>query len=432
MSARIKQVKAREIFDGKGLPNIEADVMLADGSLGRAISPGGGSRGSHEPADLRDGDMSYCRGLGVSRAVRGVNTEINAALAGQDAADQATVDHLMLKLDGTPDKSRLGGNAIIAVSLACAKAAAQSKKVPLYEHFGGGRELPVPLCLVMYGGPVYVGVPGTADFQEYGLYSFNVKSYKEGFLQSMVIYRKLAALMAQKQGFGLPKLASMAGMLTARFASDEEALDTLTRMVEEEGWMPGRDMGLYLDMAATHLHKDGQYHLGSESRTLSREAWIARIVKLVESYPIITAIEDCLDEEDWAGWQSLTQKLGRKVQVTGDDFLVTNPARLKRAISEKCANALVIKPNQVGTLTETFETIRLAKAAGWNTVASIRSGEMFDPWTDHLIVGQCLGQGKMVELPAGGQQLDELIRIEEQLGDKAVYRGREILGKYVR
>jgi enolase len=376
--------------------------------------------------------MSYCRGLGVSRAVKGVNTEINAALIGQDAADQAAVDNLMLKLDGTPHKARLGGNAIIATSLAVAKAAAQSQQIPLYEYFGGGRELPVPLCLIMYGGPVYVGVPGTADFQEYGLYAFAAKSYKEGFLQSMVIYRKLAAVMAQKQGFGLPRLASMAGMLTARFDSDEEALATLTRLVAEEGWVPGRDMGLYLDIAATHLHKDGKYHLGSENRTLSREEWISRIVNLVESYPIITAIEDCLDEEDWEGWAALTRKLGDKVQVTGDDFLVTNPERLKRAIKEKCANALVIKPNQVGTLTETFETIRLAKAAGWNTVASIRSGEMFDPYTDHLIVGQNLGQGKMVECPAGGQQLDELIRIEEQLGDKAIYRGRGILEKYVR
>lgn len=378
---------------------------------------------------MRDGDKSYFDGMGVNKAIQNVNTGIAERLMGQDAADQEKIDNILIDLDGTPNKGRLGGNAIIAASIATAKAAARSKDIELFEYFGGGREIPLSLVIVMFGGPVHVGVEGTTDFQEYALYDLSAKSIKEGFVRTINVYQLLREYMVKKQGFGIPRLAQMAGWLSAKFSSNDEALSVLARLVKNAGYVPGKDFGLYLDIAATHLYKDGKYHLKSDNKVLSPDEWIDMIVNMYDEYPVIVALEDCLYEDDWEGWQKLTKKLGDKVQLVGDDFFVTNPARLKKGIEMGCANTLIIKPNQVGTLTETFEAIKLAKSAGYATVLSARSGQVYDPFMAHLCVGQSLGQCKMIEAPNGVMHLNEILRIQGALGDKAVYRGKNVLAR---
>ena len=430
MGSRIKSVHAREVFNTKGLPTVEVDVLLGDGSLGSAAAPGGTSRGSSEPVDLRDGDKAYFNGMGVDKAITKVNTEIADRLKGMDAADQEAIDDALIKLDGTGDKSRLGSNSIIATSLANAKAAARAKGVPLFEHLGGGKEIPISLVNVMYGGPAYVGVSGTGDFQEYKLYALTAESSKDGYLKTSRIHERLAEEMVRKQGIGIPKLAQLAGSLAARFDSNEEAFATVTGLIEEAGYLPGKDFGFYIDIAATQLYKDGKYHLSADNQALSREEWIDRLVGLCEKYPIVS-MEDCLHENDWDGWVELTRRLGDKVQLVGDDLFTTNPARLRKGIQIGAANAVVIKPNQVDTLTETFETIGIAKAAGYGTVVSGRSGELWDPYIAHLCVGQSLGQGKMVNCPAGGQHLNELMKIDDYLGDRGKYVGSSVLGRFL-
>ncbi len=430
MAGIIKRIHAREVFDNKGLPTVEVDILLDDGSLGRFAAPGGTSRGSNEANDVRDGDPSYFNGMGVSKAIANVNTKIALKLIGEDAANQERIDGLMIELDGTPNKSRLGGNAIVATSIAVAKAAAQSKGVQLFEHLGGGWEIPISSALIMYGGPAYVGVAGTADFQEYALYALNAKSYKEGFARILGIYKKMADTVIKKRGFGMARLASLAGQLTATFDSNDEALATLTRMIEEAGYVPRKDFGIYVDVAATQLYKDGKYHLTRDNKIYICDEWIEKLVDMCSKYPI-TSIEDALFEDDWEGWQTLTKKLGKKVQLVGDDFLVTNPVRLKKAIEMGCANAIVIKPNQIGTLTETIETIKMAKKAGYGTVISARSGELWDPYQAHLCVGQSLGQTKSVRAPAPGETFNEITRIQDYLGEKAKYIGKSVLGRFL-
>ncbi len=430
MAYRIKSIHAREVFDTKGLPTVEVNVVLKDGSSGLAAAPGGTSRGSSEPFDLRDGDKSYFNGMGVGKAIRNVNTEIAGRLKGMDAADQEAVDRALIELDGTANKSRLGGNAIIATSLANAKAAAGARGVELFEHLGGGREIPVSLVNVMYGGPAYVGVSGTADFQEYKLYALTAAGTKDGYLKTARIHERLSEMMVRKQGFGIPRLAQLAGGLAARFNSNDEPFAAVTGLIEEEGYVPGKDFGFYIDMAATQLYEEGKYHLKADNQVLSREEWIDRIVKLCDRHPIIS-MEDCLFEDDWEGWVALTKRLGDRVQLVGDDLFTTNPARLKKGIEIGAANAVVIKPNQVGTLTETFQTIRIAKAAGYGTIVSGRSGELWDPYIAHLCVGQSLGQAKMVSCPAGGQHLNELMRIQDYLGERATYAGKSVLARFL-
>jgi enolase len=430
MASKIKSVHAHEIFDAKGLPTVAVDMVLEDGSSGRAVAPGGTSRGSSEPVDLRDGDKTYFNGLGVEKAIHNVKTEIAGALKGMDATDQEAIDRTLIELDGTDDRSRLGSNSIIGTSLAAAKAAAQSKGVELFEHFGGGREIPVALVNIMFGGPAYVGVTGTADFQEYKLYALTANGTKDGYLKIARIHEKLGKVMVQKRGFGIPKLAALAGGLAAKFETNDEAFATVTRLIEEEGYTPRKDFGFYLDMAATQLFEDGKYHLTADNQVLSREEWIDRLVDLCDRYPIIS-MEDSLHEDDWEGWVDLTKRLGDRVQIVGDDLFTTNPVRLKKGIEMGAANAVVIKPNQVGTLTETFETIRIAKAAGYGTIVSRRSGELYDPYIAHLCVGQSLGQGKMVNCPAGGQHQNELLRIEDSLGGQAEYAGKSPVARFL-
>jgi enolase len=430
MASGIKSVHAREVFDAKGLPTVEVDILLEDGSSGRAAAPGGTSRGTSEPFDLRDGDKTYFDGMGVGKAIHNVNAEIAGRLEDMDATDQEAIDKALMELDGTEDKSRLGGNAIIATSLANAKAGAVSQGIELFEHLGGGREIPVSLANVMFGGPAYVGVSGTADFQEYKLFALNAEGSKDGYLKISRIHARLCEVMVRKQGFGIPRLAQLAGALAARFDSNDEAFATVTELIEEEGYDPREDFGFYIDMAATQLYEDGKYHLSADNQVLSREEWIDRLVDLCDRYPIIS-MEDCLFEDDWEGWVDLTRRLGDRVQLVGDDLFTTNPARLRKGIEMGAANAVVIKPNQVGTLTEAFETIRIAKAAGYGTIVSGRSGELWDPYIAHLCVGQSLGQGKMVNCPAGGQHLNELLRIQDYLGDQAIYVGKSVLARFL-
>ena len=430
MAANIKSIHGREIYNTKGIPTVEVDIVLEGGSFGRAAAPGGTSRGSSEPCDLRDGDMSYFNGMGVSRAIGNVNTVIAETLTGMDASDQEAIDRALIDLDGTRERSRLGSNAIIAVSIASAKAAAEAKGCQLFEHLGGGKKIPVSLTSIMYGGPAYIGMSGISDFQEYKLYALNAENSKDGYLKTARIYERLCELMTQKQGHGIPKLAQLAGTLSAAFSSNDEAFAAVTGIIEDEGYVPRKDFGLYMDMAATQLYEDGKYQIAADNQVLSRERWIDKLVEWCDKYPIIS-IEDGLFEDDWEGWVELTKRLGDRVQLVGDDFFTTNPERLRKGIEMGAANAVVIKPNQVGTLTETFKTIKIAKEAGYGTVSSARSGEVWDPYIAHLCVGQSLGQGKMVNCPTGGSHLTELMRIHDYLGAEADYVGKKVLDRFL-
>ena len=430
MKSTIRLVQAREVFDARGMPTVEVDVLLEDGTCGRAAAPGSTSTGGNEAFVLRDGDPGYYNGMGVSKAARNASTEISAALCGLDATDQERVDRRMIELDGTPNKARLGANAIIATSLATAKAAAASRKVHLFEHMGGGAVLPLVQANVMFGGPAYVGVKGTGDFQEYKLVALSASSYKEGFLRILRVFHRFRETLLRRRGSNIPRLPLVAGTLTATFESNDDALAMLTRAVEAEGFEPRKDFGLYLDIAATQLYKDGQYHLSADGQVLSREQWIDRLDDMCRKFPIVS-LEDCLFEDDWEGWAILTKRLGKRVQLVGDDLFTTNPQRLKKGIAMGVANAIVIKPNQVGTLTETYATVRLAKAAGYGTVVSPRSGELHDPYVAHLCVGQALGQAKGVSCPVGGPYLNDFLRIAEALGPRAEYRGKETLAGFL-
>ncbi len=431
MAGVIERVSAREVIDQKGFPTVEVDVLLDDGCLGRAAAPGGTSRGSNEPVDLRVGDEKYFNGLGVNKAIFNVNTEIADRLRGRDAVEQEGIDTLLIELDGTENLSRLGNNAIVATSLANAKAAAKSLGIQLFEHLGGGREIPLSFVYVMYGGPAYVGGKGICDFQEYALIPLFAKSYKEGYIATLGLYRKLCEIMAKKMGLGTPNLKEIAGMLIARFDSNDEALSTLTELIEDEGYIPRKDFGIYLDIAASQLYREGKYYLKADNKVLSRDEMIDMLEEICHNYPVIS-MEDCLFEDDWEGWKTLTDRLGSKVQLVGDDLFVTNPKRLIKGIEMGVANAIVIKPNQVGTLTQTMRTIRMAKAAGYGTIISPRSGELWDPYIVHLCVGQNLGQGKIVGAYATGEgDLNELTRIGDYLGDGAIYRGEDILSRFL-
>jgi len=421
MVGSISRVRGREVFNKKGLPTLEVEVCLEDGSIGRATSPGGTSRGSSEAFYLSDGDRSYFDGMGVEKAIMIVNTEISAALKGKDAIYQEEVDRLLIELDGTENKSRLGGNTIVATSLANAKAAAQSRGVELFEHLGGGKELPTPLIHLMYGGPLYVGLAGICDFQEYALYALKADTYRDGFISSLDIFNELAGVVEEKRGFGQPRLAHLAGALVANFDSNDEALAMITEVIEECGYLPGKDFAIYLYIASTHLYKAGNYHLDADHAVLSKGEMIDRLQEMADTYPILS-MEDCLLEDDWDGWRSLTERLGDKIQLVGDDLFTTNPARLQKGIERGVANAIVIKPNQVGTLTETIKTIEKAKSAGFGTIISSRSGQLWDPYLVHLCVARSLGQGKLVRCPVGGPSLNEIIRLQNLYGDELSQR----------
>jgi enolase len=430
MSGVIIKVHAREVFDARGWPTVETEVVLDDGSRGRFAAPGGTSRGSNEANDVRDGDTDYFNGNGVNQAIKNVNTEIARAITGRDASQQANIDKILIELDGTPNKSRLGGNAIIATSIAVAKATATSRGQEIYEYVGGGNEIPIAFALSMFGGPAYVGIAGTADFQEYSFYALNAPGLKEGWIKILGIYRRIVETIVKKRGLRIPRLASLAGTIQATFDSNEEALVIMTQAIKDEGYKPRKDFGIYLDIAATQLYQDGKYHLKADNQAYSRGQWIDKLSEWCEKYPIVS-IEDGLYEDDWDGWQMLTARLGKRVQLVGDDFLVTNPARLKRAIEMGAANAIVVKPNQIGTLTETIQTVKMAQAAGYGTIASARSGELWDPFLANFVVGQNLGQTKSMRAPTGGETFNEFLRIQDHLGERANYAGNRVLSRFI-
>lgn len=421
----IKKILAREILDSRGNPTAEADLWLADGSFGRAAVPAGASTGQYEAKELRDGDHSRFSGLGVLRAVKNINEEIMSKL---DKAEltQKSLDERMIELDATTDKSRLGANAILAVSLAFAKAAAQSKRQELYEYFAelsGTKRItmPVPMMNILNGGR---HAEGTIDFQEFMIVPVGAPNFAEALrfgaetfhaLKKILSARDLSTTVGDEGGFA-PKLVQNAA-----------GLDLLLEAIEKAGFRPGPDIALALDIAASEFYNNGQYELKSEQENLSGQELVAYYQKLVQIYPLIS-IEDGLAEDDWTSFQKLTAVLGDKIQLVGDDLFVTNPARLKQGIEQKVANAVLIKPNQIGTLTETLETIRMAKEAGYATVISHRSGETTDVTIADLAVGTGAGQIKTGS-PCRGERTakyNRLLQIAENLGQDAFYPASEI------
>ena len=421
MDTTIAGVRAREILDSRGNPTVEADVTLAGGASGRAAVPSGASTGAHEAAELRDGDAARYRGRGVRRAVAHAEGELREAVAGLDAAAQAEVDRALIDADGSPGKARLGANAVLAVSLAAAKAAAAASGLPLYRWLGGenARLLPAPLCNVLNGG---AHAADSTDFQEFMIVPAGAPSFADALRWASEVYHALRALLAER---GLATSVGDEGGFAPSLAANRDAVELLVEAIARAGHRPGEDVAIALDPAVTELHADGRYELAREGRTLDAAGLAALWEQWTREYPIVS-IEDGMAEDDWDGWRALTARLGDRVQLVGDDLFVTNADRLRRGVAERAANAILIKPNQIGTLTETLEAIGLARAAGFATVISHRSGETEDTTIAHLAVATGAGQIK-AGAPARSDRTakyNELLRIEEALGPAARYAGR--------
>ncbi|HSE29270.1 MAG TPA: phosphopyruvate hydratase [Candidatus Saccharimonadales bacterium] len=411
----MKTIIARQVFDSRGNPTVESDVILRDGSMGRAIVPSGASTGAGEALELRDGESAFS-GKGVDKAINNVNTVIANALAGMDANDQKAVDAKLLELDGTENKSKLGANATLAVSLAVAKAAAASKKMPLYQHIGdlvGNTTftLPMPMLNILNGGK---HAEGSTDIQEFMVMPVGADSFVKAMQISSEVYHALGKLLHEK-GFATT-VGDEGGYAPSVNGGTNEALELIEAAVAKAGYKLGKDVVLALDVAASELVDDGEYNFEREGIKYTTEELIAKYEALAQKYPLVS-IEDGLGEADWDGWKLITEKLGDKLQLVGDDLLVTNTKLLKKAIDEKAANAILIKPNQIGTLSETIEAVQMAKAAGWNTVMSHRSGETEDATIAHLAVGLNTGQIKTGSFSRSDRvaKYNELIRISELL-----------------
>ena len=429
----IESVHAREILDSRGNPTVEAEVVLADGSPGRAAAPSGASTGQHEAVELRDGDPTRYGGRGVQRAVAHVRTEIAAHLRGQDALAQPAIDEALTALDGTPNKQRLGANAILAVSLAVAKAAAAARHLPLYEWLavsgqqsaGGGETatghsstLPVPMCNILNGGQ---HAADSTDFQEFMVMPVGAPSFSEGLRWAAEIYHALRSVLHDR---GDNTNVGDEGGFAPSLPANETAIEVILTAIHRAGFAAGRDIVLALDPAVTELYRDGRYHLTREGRVLSSAEMVEFWTDWTTRYPI-KSIEDGLAEDDWDGWVLLQRRLGDRVQLVGDDLLVTNPERLGRAIEHRAANSILIKLNQIGTLTETLHTISLARRAAWTTVISHRSGETEDVTIADLAVATDAGQIK-TGAPARTDRVakfNRLLRIEEALGNQSRYPG---------
>ncbi|MFN4034258.1 MAG: phosphopyruvate hydratase [Fimbriimonadales bacterium] len=423
----IDQISARMILDSRGNPTVEVEVYLEDGSFGRAAVPSGASTGAHEALELRDDDPEYYLGKGVEQAIENIHERIAPALEGLDALDQRAIDETMLSLDGTENKSELGANAILGVSMAVACAAAESCGLPLYRYLGGvnAHVLPVPLMNVLNGGK---HAEGGADFQEFMIVPLGASSFSEAVRWGVEVYHHLKKVV-HNEGYSIG--IGDEGGFAPPITSVRGALDLLMRAIEAAGYQPGSQIALALDVAATELHKAGAYILRAEERTLSNEQMVALYQELVRDYPIVS-IEDGLAEDDWHGWQMLTQALGSHVQLVGDDLFVTNPDRLARGIRDGCGNSILIKLNQIGTLTETLDTIRLAHRNGYSAIISHRSGETEDAFIADLAVATNTGQIK-TGAPARGERTakyNRLLRIEEELDASAVYAGKMAFGPY--
>ncbi|EUB87901.1 phosphopyruvate hydratase [Pseudomonas koreensis] len=423
--AKIVDIKGREVLDSRGNPTVEADVLLDNGIIGSACAPSGASTGSREALELRDGDKSRYLGKGVLKAVANINGPIRDLLLGTDPSDQKALDHAMIKLDGTENKATLGANAILAVSLAAAKAAAQDQDLPLYAHIAnlngtpGVYSMPVPMMNIINGGE---HADNNVDIQEFMVQPVGAKTFSEGLRMGTEIFHHLKAVLKAR---GLSTAVGDEGGFAPNLASNEDALKVISEAVANAGYKLGTDVTLALDCAASEFFEDGKYNLSGEGQVFTAEGFADYLKGLTERYPIIS-IEDGLDESDWAGWKILTDKIGEKTQLVGDDLFVTNTKILKEGIDKKIANSILIKFNQIGTLTETLEAIQMAKAAGYTAVISHRSGETEDSTIADLAVGTSAGQIKTGSLCRSDRvsKYNQLLRIEEQLNGKAKYNGR--------
>ncbi|MEN3184721.1 MAG: phosphopyruvate hydratase [Atribacterota bacterium] len=419
----IFDVHAREILDSRGNPTIEVEVTLASGAFGRAAVPSGASTGTFEAVELRDGEKSRYHGKGVRKAVENVNEIIAPEIIGLDALDQALIDKTLIELDGTPNKSKLGANAILGVSLACAKAAAAYTDLPLYRYLGGvnARELPVPLMNILNGGK---HADSGVDIQEFMIAPCGASSFSEALRMGAEIFHTLAKVL-KKRGYSIG--VGDEGGFAPNLRSSVEAIEVIIEAIQMSGYEPGKDVYLALDTAASELYKDGIYVFEREGVRRNVDEMIEFYTELVEKYPIIS-IEDGLAEEDWEGWRKLTFALGHRVQLVGDDLFVTNKERLLRGIREKCCNSILIKLNQIGTLTETMEVVEIAKKAGYTAVISHRSGETEDTTIADLAVACNTGQIKTGSVCRSERiaKYNQLLRIEEELGNAAIFRGKEV------
>ncbi len=416
---RISEIRGREILDSRGNPTVEADVTLADGTMARAAVPSGASTGTREAVELRDGDKSRYLGKGVTRAVANVNGAIRDALLGNDFEDQRALDDRMIELDGTENKGRLGANALLAVSLAAARAEAQSAGTPLFRHLGDSTTMPVPMMNIINGG---AHADNSVDIQEFMILPVGAATFSEALRYGAEIFHALKAVL---RGKGLNTAVGDEGGFAPDLPSNRAALDTIMEAIGKAGFAAGDDILLGLDVASSEFFEDGRYNLASEGRTFDAAGFSEFLTELADSYPIIS-IEDGMDESDWAGWRVLTDALGERVQLVGDDLFVTNTAILGRGIDEEIANAILIKPNQIGTLTETLDAITMAVEAGYAAVISHRSGETSDSTIADIAVGTRATQIKTGSLSRSDRiaKYNQLLRIEEELGGSANYAGR--------
>ena len=428
MKTNIKNIKAREILDSRGNPTVEVDVFLENGVFGRASVPSGASTGEYEAAELRDNDKSRYSGKGVLNAVNNVNNEINKTLIGTDVNDQTKIDNTLINLDGTQNKSRLGANAILGVSLASARAASTVNDIPLYQQLGTTNEfiMPVPMMNILNGGS---HANNTVDIQEFMIFPFGASTFSEALRIGTEIFHKLKSELHKK---GLNTAVGDEGGFAPNLRSNEEAIEIILKSIEKAGYKPGEEVFLALDVAASELYENGEYNLMSENKAFSSSEMTSYLKSLVEKYPVIS-IEDGLDENDWDGWKKLTKSLGQNVQIVGDDLTVTNITRLQKAIDNKAMNSILIKLNQIGTLSETIQAVELARKVNYGAVISHRSGETEDTFIADLSVAMGMGQIKTGSISRSDRvaKYNQLLRIEEHLGSHASIASIDVLGKNV-
>ncbi|MBA2775895.1 MAG: phosphopyruvate hydratase [Chloroflexia bacterium] len=425
MDSVVESIHGREILDSRGNPTVEVEVFLFGGAVGRAAVPSGASTGAYEAVELRDGDTQRYGGKGVLEAVEFVDTDLAEGVVGMDAFDQVEIDRLMCEIDGTPNKSRVGANAILGVSLAVARAASEHAGLPLYRYLGGpnARTLPVPMMNILNGGKHAEG--SSVDMQEFMVMPVGAETFREGLRWGTEVFHTLKKTLASR---GLNTNVGDEGGYAPSLSSNQEALDLIVEAIEKAGYKPGQDVAIALDPAATEFYDKGKYVIAGEGKTLKPDQMVAFLKSWTERYPIVS-IEDGLAEDDWATWSKLTAEIGDKVQLVGDDLYVTNTERLQRGIDEKASNAILVKLNQIGTLTETLEAIDLAHRAGFRSVTSHRSGETADTFIADLAVATNSGQIK-TGAPSRVDRVakyNQLLRIEEELGSAAIYLGRSVL-----
>tara|TARA_B110000263_G_scaffold46244_1_gene38370 strand:- start:4750 stop:6036 length:1287 start_codon:yes stop_codon:yes gene_type:complete len=428
MNSRIKNIHSREILDSRGNPTVEVDVILGNGVTGRAAVPSGASTGEFEAMELRDNDKKRYMGKGVLTAVNNINSEINKILIGSNVADQKKIDQIMIDLDGTDNKCRLGANAILGVSMATARAAAKDNNCPLYEYLSVNKKLlmPVPMMNILNGGS---HADNTVDIQEFMIFPFGAKTFSDALRMGTEIFHQLKSELSLKE---LNTAVGDEGGFAPNLGSNEQALEIILIAIKNAGYIAGKEIFIALDVAASELFNNDLYNLKSEDKTYSSDEMISYLKNLVDKYPIIS-IEDGLDQSDWEGWKNLNRVLGKNIQIVGDDLTVTNIHRLKRAINEKSMNSILIKLNQIGTITETVQAVELAKKVGFGAIISHRSGETEDTIIADFSVAMGMGQIKTGSASRSDRvsKYNQLLRIEEKLGDKAKLASIDLLGKNI-